>query len=307
MSRRGDIVELLQERGFQPVNDLARHFGVDTSTIRRDLDKLEAEGVVRRTHGGAVPLATSEAPGRWGEGLHRAEQDGLHRAEKEAIGAAMAERVLEGQTILLDGGTTTLEVARRLTHSRLTVVTNDLRVGLEVSRRPAINLVFIGGELLPTGFAMWGPASVQQIENMRVNVAIFGAGTVMDDGIYASSSYEIELKRKMRSIASEAFFVADSSKFGRDALFRVLGFEHFTAGITDATLDPIRAARFPIPLIRATALSPELRETGAAGGGDRGERERGRQRGHAAPAVPVRASPIRVGPSLVTTSGREVP
>ncbi len=98
---------------------------------------------------------------------------------------------------------------------------------------------------------MWGPTSIQQLENLRVNVAVFGAGTVMDDGIYASSSYSIELKRKMRSIASEAFFVADSSKFGREALFRVFGFEDFTAGITDATLDPIRAARFPIPLIRA--------------------------------------------------------
>jgi DeoR family fructose operon transcriptional repressor len=175
----------------------------------------------------------------------------LQSREKEAIGAATADRSLENQTVLLDSGTTCLEVAKHLNHSRLTVVTHDLLVGIEVSRKPRINLVFIGGELLPGSTSMWGPASLQQLENMRVNVAVFGAGAVMDDGIYASSSYSIELKRKMRSVAGEAFFVADSSKFGREALFKVFGFEDFTAGITDDGIDPIRAAHWPIPLIRA--------------------------------------------------------
>jgi len=241
MSRRADIVNRLREQGFQSVNALAQAFDVDASTIRRDLDKLAADGVIERTHGGAVPVDRGPAaPG----------QSSRHHAEKAAIGAAMAERVHEGQTILLDTGETTLEVARHLHHSRLTVVTHDLRVGLEIASKPSINLVFVGGELLPSGFGMWGPTSVQQVENLRVNVAIFGAGTIMDDGIYSASSYEIELKRKMRSIASEAFFVADSSKFGREALFKVFGFEEFTAGITDSMLDPIRAAALPLPVIR---------------------------------------------------------
>ena len=104
---------------------------------------------------------------------------------------------------------------------------------------------------------------MQQVENLRVNVAIFGAGTVMDDGIYSTSSYEIELKRKMRSIANEAFFVADSSKFGREALFKVFGFEDFTAGITDAMLDPIRAAQLPVPVIRAGVPARDVGRRGA--------------------------------------------
>jgi DeoR/GlpR family transcriptional regulator of sugar metabolism len=246
MSRRQQIAELIEERGFQSVTALAQRFAVDSSTIRRDLDRLAADGVVIRTHGGAA------APAMGGEDQQPVTDLDPHLPEKRAIGAAMAERILEGQTILLDSGSTCLEVARHLAHSRLTVVTNDLHVGLEISTKPQINLVFIGGELLPTSTSMWGPTSIQQLETMRVHVAIFGAGNVMDDGIYASSSYAIELKRKMRSIASEAFFVADSTKFGREALFKVFGFESFTAGITDSTLDPIRAARFPVPLIRAT-------------------------------------------------------
>lgn len=96
MSRRAEVAVRLQKRGFQSVNDLARAFGVDASTIRRDLDKLEAEGVIQRTHGGAVPIE-ADYP-------HVARDVGLHRAEKVAIGAAMAERVLDGQTILLDAG-----------------------------------------------------------------------------------------------------------------------------------------------------------------------------------------------------------
>ncbi|KRE80936.1 DeoR/GlpR family DNA-binding transcription regulator [Arthrobacter sp. Soil762] len=246
MSRRQDIVELVEEHGFQSVNSLARKFGVDASTIRRDLERLADEKMIRRTHGGAAAVAPPSP------GYLAADQQ---TREKQAIGAATADRILENQTVLLDSGTTCLEVAKHLNHSRLTVVTHDLLVGVEVSRKPRINLVFIGGELLPGSTSMWGPASLQQLENMRINVAVFGAGAVMDDGIYASSSYSIELKRKMRSVAAEAFFVADSTKFGREALFKVFGFEDFTAGITDDAIDPIRAARWPIPLIRASTAA----------------------------------------------------
>lgn len=242
MSRQAEIADALQDGGFQSVNELAERFGVTTSTIRRDLERLETMDLVRRTHGGAIPVKQSETPQTF--------KEELHRPEKAAIGRAMAERVLEGQTILLDGGTTMLEVARHLNHQRLTVVTNDLRIALEIARKRTIHLVFIGGELLPNSYTMWGPTSVQQLSNLRVDVAIFSTDTVADDGLYNSSSYEIELKRLMLSVAREAFFVADSSKFGREALFKVFSVDDFTAGITDDLLDPLRASHFPIPIIQ---------------------------------------------------------
>ncbi|QYF72719.1 DeoR/GlpR family DNA-binding transcription regulator [Cryobacterium sp. PAMC25264] len=245
MSRQAEIVDALQDRGFQSVNSLAERFEVTASTIRRDLERLEAMELVKRTHGGAIPIHQAETPNQF--------KQELHLAEKAAIGKAMADRVLEGQTVLLDGGTTTLEVARHLTQRRLTVVTNDLRVAMEIAQRRSAHLVFIGGELLPDVYTMWGPASVLQLTNLRVDVAIFGADMVCDDGLYHSSSYEVELKRLMRSIAREAFFVADSSKFGREALFKVLDIADFTAGITDDLLDPLRASHFPVPLIQVGA------------------------------------------------------
>jgi DeoR/GlpR family transcriptional regulator of sugar metabolism len=240
MSRQAEIIDALQDRGFQSVNSLAARFDVTASTIRRDLERLEAMDLLQRTHGGAIPVKQTETP-------HSFKEE-LHLAEKAAIGRAMAERVLEGQTVLLDGGTTTLEVARALTQRRITVVTNDLRIGMEIAQRRSAHLVFIGGELLPNVHTMWGPASLQQISNLRVDVGIFGADTVCDDGLYNMSSYEVELKRKMRSIAREAFLVADSSKFGREALFKVFEVKDFTAGITDDLLDPLRASHFPIPI-----------------------------------------------------------
>ncbi|MBG6215423.1 DeoR/GlpR family transcriptional regulator of sugar metabolism [Cryobacterium sp. CAN_C3] len=242
MSRQLEIAEILKTQGFQSVNTLAKRFTVTASTIRRDLDRLEAMDLIQRTHGGAIPVESTEPSGHF--------TDPLHLEEKSAIGKAMADRILDGQIVLLDGGTTTLEVARHLTKRRLTVVTNDLGVAMEIAQKRSAHLVFIGGELLPDVYAMWGPASVLQLSNLRVDVAVFGADTVCDDGLYHLSSYEVELKRLMRSIAKEAFFVADSSKFGREALFKVLEVNDFTAGITDNLLDPLRASQFPIPIIQ---------------------------------------------------------
>ncbi|WP_156761316.1 DeoR/GlpR family DNA-binding transcription regulator [Microbacterium karelineae] len=244
MSRQREIVDVLLRDGFQGVNELAARFDVTTSTIRRDLERLERRQLLRRTHGGAVPVHPPESRRKGGAPLHG--------AEKVAIGKAMAERILEGQTIILDGGTTTLEVARHLDHQRLTVVTNDLRIAAEVATRPPIHLAFLGGELLPNTFRMWGPTTEQQLSRFRVDVAIFSADTVAEDGLYSAGSYEIEQKRLMRAIAKEAFFVADSSKFGREALFKLLDIGDFTAGITDGHLDPLRASDFAIPIIQAS-------------------------------------------------------
>lgn len=241
MNRHADIVQRLDQLGFQSVAELAQEFLVSSATIRRDLERLEQMEMVRRTHGGAYPVRQADTPS--------VIKESFHHKEKVAIGRAMAERVLDGQTVLLDSGSTTLEVARFLRDTRLTVVTNDLRIGNEIAKKRNAHLVMIGGELLPNVYSLWGPSALQQIEHLRVDVAIFGADTVNEDGIFNNNSYELELKRTMRSIANSAFFVADSSKFGREALFRVLDMETFTAGVTDNLLDPIRASRFPVPII----------------------------------------------------------
>jgi DeoR/GlpR family transcriptional regulator of sugar metabolism len=239
MSRQPKIVQRLTESGFQSVTQLADAFGVTASTVRRDLEQLEARQLVQRTHGGALPVKASADFDMKGS---------QHRREKAAIGAAMAERIRDGQTVLLDSGTTSLEVARHLTRSRLTVVTNDLQIGLTIAQRRSARLLFIGGELLSNDVSMWGPTAVQQLHGLRVDVTVAGCDAVMHDGIYSTSSYEIELKRAMIAIANEAYIVADSSKFGRDALFRCSDLAPFTAAVTD---ENVEIDDFPLPLVRA--------------------------------------------------------
>lgn len=241
MNRQDVIVDMVNDSGFESVNSLAKALGVNVSTIRRDLDALYTANRIRRTHGGAVPSSSA--------GAEVVPVSQLY--EKRAIGQAMAERILEGQTVFLDSGTTCLEVAKSLRHHSLTVVTHDLPVAMEVLKQPALNLIMIGGELLPMRTHVWGPTAIDQLNHMRLNVAVFGTSSVMEDGIYANSGYSLELQRKVRAIASDAFFVADSTKFGREAMYKILGIEDFSAGITDSLLSPISAAAYPIPLIRA--------------------------------------------------------
>lgn len=243
MNRQSRILESIQSHGFRSVQELAGELEVDESTIRRHLSRLEQLDLIHRTHGGARP--------------HTASRDSdaktPHHREKRAIGKAMADRIRDGHIVLLDSGTTTLEVARALDNAELTVVTNDLRIGMEIAKKPRMQLVFIGGELLPESSNMWGPTAVQQIEQLRVDVAVFGADSISDQGVFSTTSYEIEMQRAMLAVASEAFIVADSSKFHRKALFRVFSLDKVTSVITDDFMNPLTASQFPLPIIRASS------------------------------------------------------
>lgn len=251
-TRQGQIVRLVRESGYLQVGSLAASFGVDTSTIRRDLDKLAREGAIERSHGGAAAPALRHDR----DDIAFSIKERQHRAEKAAIGAAMAERIGAGQTVLLDSGSTTLEVARHLRHhDGLTLITNDLRIGVEVASHPSAHVVVLGGELLPNVYTLWGENAVRQLRNLKVDVVVFGADAVNAEGITNTNGYEVELKRTMHQVAKSSFLVADSSKFERQALVKVLDLDQITAGITDDLFDPILSAHYPIPIIRVSAKS----------------------------------------------------
>jgi DeoR/GlpR family transcriptional regulator of sugar metabolism len=204
--------------------------------------KLESLGLISRAHGGVGPVEPVETPARI--------KQSMHAREKKAIGKAMAEQISDGQVILLDSGTTTLEVAKSLRNSALTVVTNDLQIAMELAKKPRINLVVIGGQVLQDLHTTWGPTAVSQIGQLKVELAIFGADAINSNGVFNNTSFEIESKKAMMAISSQAFFVADSSKFHRKALFKVFDLEDFTTGITDESLNPDAANQFPLPIIR---------------------------------------------------------
>ena len=209
--------------------------GVDRSTVRRDLERLEARGLARRTRGGALPGPASGLADIPYE-VKRIE----HTPEKRAIGQAAAARVCEGEAVLLDSGSTTYQIALELrTYRDISVVTNDLNVAMCLADSPGVRLVVAGGFLLESVYTLVGPRGVQELRELHVDRAFLGADAIHHRaGITNVTFVEVETKQAMIGAAREVVVVADSSKFEHHALAKVCGLEEIDLILTDDGLDP---------------------------------------------------------------------
>jgi DeoR/GlpR family transcriptional regulator of sugar metabolism len=232
-ARRQLLLELIQRRGFASLEDLIGMAGVSESTIRRDLEALDGAGSIRRTHGGAVLVGEPRG------GMPAFEdRTASSVAEKRAIGALAAQLVQDGDTVLLDGGTTTLEVARALVGRRVHVVTNSLPIAQLLAPHKDTDLILIGGFVYPrTGVAL-GPIAIRCLEEIRVHTLFMGAGGIVADGIYNSNLLLVETERAMMRSAHQVVLVADHTKFGKQALARLCGLEDIQRLVVDAGVRP---------------------------------------------------------------------
>jgi DeoR/GlpR family transcriptional regulator of sugar metabolism len=207
--RRQKVIDLVSERGFIGLADLAKKLETSESTIRRDLDE---QGFIKRTHGGAVfqgDNATLPA-------LEERSQRELD--EKRQIAHAAATRIKDGDAILLDGGTTTLEVARLLVGRPLQIVTNSLPIANLFASSRATDLVILGGYVYPkTGVAL-GPLTVRMMEDVHVHQTILSVGGITAKGLFNSNLLLVETERAMMRCADETVVVADHTKVGKQAL-----------------------------------------------------------------------------------------
>lgn len=211
-TRRRQLLDLISRRGFATLNELVDSLGVSPATVRRDLEALGQAGSIRRTHGGAVCSGELR--------LMPALEDRVTTmaVEKAAIGRAAADLVEDGESILLDGGTTTLEVARALVGRPVQVVTNSLPIAGLLASSKDTDLILLGGYVYPrTGVAM-GPLAIATMQGIRVRRAFLGAGGIMPEGLYNSNVMLVETERQMMACGQEVVLVADRSKFGRLAL-----------------------------------------------------------------------------------------
>jgi DeoR/GlpR family transcriptional regulator of sugar metabolism len=210
--RRQKLLELVSQRGFVALADLAAAIDASESTIRRDLEHLHQQGVLKRTHGGAIYL---------GDGLTLPaleERSESQVEEKRAIGRTAASLVSDGDAILLDGGTTTLEVARLLIGRPLQVVTNSLPIANLFASSRETDLVMLGGYVYPkTGVAL-GPLTVRMMQDIHVHKAILSVGGITAKGLFNSNLLLVETERQMMACADEVVVVADRTKIGRQAL-----------------------------------------------------------------------------------------
>jgi DeoR/GlpR family transcriptional regulator of sugar metabolism len=211
--RRQKILDLVSEKGFVALTDLTEVLEASESTIRRDLDYWGQQGVLKRTHGGAVFLTES-----FNNLPALEERTSEQMEEKRAIAQAAASRIHDGDAVLLDGGTTTLEVARLLVGRPLQIVTNSLPIAnLFASHREA-DLVMLGGYIFPrTGVAL-GPMTARMMEDIHVRQTILSVGGITSKGLFNSNLLLVETERSMLRCADEVVVVADHTKIGRQAL-----------------------------------------------------------------------------------------
>lgn len=229
--RRQQLSEVLARRGYADLSQLVAELGVSESTVRRDLSALEEEGIARRTHGGAVFVSDRFVA------LNYAAREVTAVAEKEAIGRAAAALIRDGQTILLDGGTTTFQVARNLLSRSLQVVTNSLPIANLLHSAAGIELIFVGGYIYPrTGVAL-GPYAQQMLSSLHVDTLIMGAAGITEDSLYNANVLMVDAELQMMRSAGEVVLVADSSKFGKRALARLGGWEMINRVVSDGALD----------------------------------------------------------------------
>lgn len=233
------IRKLLLAHGAVRVTALSKEFDVAEVTIRSDLARLEQEGFARRTHGGAV-LAT-------GTRFERpfAEQEARFREEKQRIGAAAAKLIEDGDTVILDVGTTTTEIARHLSPvTNLVVVTSALNIALELERYPGVTVVVTGGTLRPMQHSLVNPLATILLSQINADKLFLGCnGVSAEKGITNSNMQEAEIKRAMIATAKRVIVVADSSKIGAVAAAHVAPISAVHQVITDANADEAELER----------------------------------------------------------------
>jgi DeoR/GlpR family transcriptional regulator of sugar metabolism len=230
-ARAQRILELLDARDEVGVAELSRRFGVTTMTIRRDLSALERDGHVTRTHGGAVLAAPSVARFAFRE------RQQTHIPEKRAIARLAARRVEPDMTVILDTGTTTLELARELVGiPRLRVLTSSLAVASALFAHENLELVLLGGTVNRGSPDLSGPLTEENLAAFRADLAFIGADAVDRRGLYTASQQIARVTKAMIAGAARTVLVADSSKFGNTAFVRFARWAGIDAVVVDQRL-----------------------------------------------------------------------
>jgi DeoR family fructose operon transcriptional repressor len=232
--RQQAIASLVISRGRASVTELAETYAVTTETVRRDLAVLDRAGVLRRVHGGAVPMRA----------LHVVESDVSEREAtragyKDAIARSAVEFFpISGGSVLFDAGTTTARVAALLPTDRdLTVVTNSVPIAARVSAMPTISLQLLGGRVRGLTQAAVGEQALRVLDTLRVDIAFIGAnGISVTHGLSTPDSEEAAVKRAMVASAHYVVVVADSSKVGREEFVSFAPIERVDALVTDSEL-----------------------------------------------------------------------
>lgn len=234
--RRKHIRSLLEENGRVSVDELTLRFQVSKVTIRGDLDSLERDGLVRRTHGGAIFVSSdigyADPP--------FIDREQAQSAEKLRIGKAAAALIQSGDIVFLDAGTTALNIAKHLRHRvNITIVTIGLRVAMELEEAEGVTVVVPGGVMRRGSMSLLGDYALRTLESIHVNKAFMGAkGLTLSHGLTDVNAFEVATKKFVVQRADQVIGVADHSKWGRVSFATFAQTEQIAAIISDSKAPP---------------------------------------------------------------------
>jgi DeoR/GlpR family transcriptional regulator of sugar metabolism len=259
-ARRAKLRELIRQHGFVSVPDLRAAMDVSESTIRRDLESLEEAGEAKRTHGGVFFTGPSATVRQFQS--QRAGDDETWD-KKRRIAVAAATLVEDHDTLLLDGGSTTYELARQLVGRPLQIVTNSLPVANLFSTQDAVDLVLLGGAIHHRTGVTHGPYTDHMLQSINVQKAFLSVAGVNAKGFFNSNMLLVETERCMMRAADRTIIVADSTKFGRSSLARMCEWNEIDTLVVDNGLNNEwreHAHRHQTQLILASEPDPQERQ-----------------------------------------------
>lgn len=226
--RRKEIVKLIEEHQTVKVSELGKRFNVTEETIRRDLESLEVEGKLLRTHGGAMKIADSQ----WD--LPHSHREILNKKEKMAIAKRAITHIHERDIIFLDASSTTQYVAKFLPNMPLTVLTNSLQVCHELASHNQIRIISTGGEFMESSMSFVGPLTLQTLEKYHVNKAFFSCkGIDANWGISDSNELQALVKNKVIGQAEKKYLLLDHTKMEKKTFAPIGKISDITTLITD--------------------------------------------------------------------------
>ncbi len=232
VDRHSEILRMLDSSNVVKVSDLSGRFRVSEETVRRDLERLEQDGVVRRIYGGAVRVS-----GRAME-LSFQKRQTRNLDQKRRIANLAKDLIADGESVIMDSSTSSLELARALPHMRLTVLTNSVSTVMELANKD-INVMSTGGILRQNNLSFVGPIAERALEGYYVDKAFVSCrGITVREGATDASDLEVELKRRMLRAAKRVIFLVDSSKFGQVGFCSICPLRDVHTIVTDSKVPP---------------------------------------------------------------------
>ena len=237
--RQFEIVRLAKEHGFIQTEKLASQLGVSDVTIRRDIRELNVKNLVRMEHGGVSAINYLQAKP---EPEYETKMQ-VYLQEKKAIAKTAVSFINDGDILVIDAGTTCLQIARQINIAeitRLSVITNDIVIARELNENPNITVILLGGTMRSQYHNAFGSFTEAMISNLRANKFIFAFdGFTVERGFSSTFLEEISLKQKMIEISSSVIAVTDSSKIGVEALYTICDLNKVDRLITDSGISSV--------------------------------------------------------------------